>query len=265
MDERGMTNTPMSFSTRSSRLSEANTATSRSSLNVPERHELKKSPITERAQESTVESAEVDGGGKTNEPTTSTAVHPSKFNRVTFMRPRYSRRVHSKSEPHSTSPASASGSVAGDESPAKTADGSITQQEQRRVSAPVPQGSPGSSLIPKPGVRGSFIARQPPIPPRNSSDGKCGLFQSATPRENMGGKLERNALTMTKDVQEPANSPAFSPSNENQPPPKTGESQPNMMVSGRSIRGLRRLRAGSLRGHRGRVFHGPSPHRNSQE
>lgn len=136
-----MTNTPMSLSTRSSRLSEANTATSRSSLNVPERHELRKSPITRRNQEAAIDSAAVVGGGETNgnkalqaicttvtdifivESTTSTATtHSSKFNGVTFMRPRYSRRVHSKSEPHPTSPASASGLVADNESPAKRTD-----------------------------------------------------------------------------------------------------------------------------------------------
>lgn len=66
MDERGMTNTPMSLSTRSSRLSEANTATSRSSLNVPERHELRKPPVTERTQEAAIEPAAVGGGGKAN-------------------------------------------------------------------------------------------------------------------------------------------------------------------------------------------------------
>lgn len=143
MDERGITNTPMSLSTRSSRLSEANTSTSRSSLNVPERHELSKSLITERTQEAAIESAAVGGGGKTNGnkaiqaicttianiyvvESTSTTTHSSKFNYVTFMRPRYSRRVHSKSEPHPTSPAPASGSIADNESPAKRFDSSIT-------------------------------------------------------------------------------------------------------------------------------------------
>lgn len=61
-----MTNTPMSLSTRSSRLSEANTATSRSSLNVPERHELRKPLVTERTQEAAIEPAAVGGGGKAN-------------------------------------------------------------------------------------------------------------------------------------------------------------------------------------------------------
>lgn len=262
-----MTNTPMSLSTRSSRLSEANTATSRSSLNVPEHHELRKSPIAERTQEAAIVSAAEGGGGKANvESTTSTATttHSSKFNGVTFMRPRYSRRVHSKSEPHPSSPASASGSVAGNESPAKRADGSITS-EQRRVSAPVAHGSPGSSLIPKLGIRSSMIAKQPPIPPRNSSDGKCGIFPTTAPREHAEGKLERIPPTVVKDIHEPTNLSAAPPSNENQPPPKTNENQPTMMASRRSIRGLRRLRAGSLRGHRGRVLHGSSPHRSTQE
>ncbi|UKZ58903.1 uncharacterized protein TrAtP1_000224 [Trichoderma atroviride] len=267
MDERGMTNTPMSLSTRSSRLSEANTATSRSSLNVPEHHELRKSPITERTQEAAIEPAAEGGGGKANvESTTGTTTtsHSSKFNGVTFMRPRYSRRVHSKSEPHPPSPASASGSVAGNESPAKRADGSITS-DQRRVSAPVAHGSPGSSLIPKLGIRGSMIAKQPPIPPRNSSDGKCGIFPTTAPREHTEDRLERIPPTVVKDIQEPANLSAVPPGNENQPPPKANENQPTMMASRRSIRGLRRLRAGSLRGHRGRVLQGSSPHRSTQE
>lgn len=124
---------------------------------MPERHELRKSPITERAQEAAVESAAVGGGGKTNgnkaiqaictavtnifvvESTTSITTHSSKFNSVTFMRPRYSRRVHSKSEPHPTSPASASGSVAGNESPAKRADGSITSVRIMKSSVVVAQ------------------------------------------------------------------------------------------------------------------------------
>ncbi|KAL6910228.1 hypothetical protein GGI43DRAFT_378216 [Trichoderma evansii] len=264
MDERGMTNTPMSLSTRSSRLSEANTATSESSLNGPERHESRKSPIIEAAQEVTVESIAVGGGGKTNGSTTSATAHSSKLNTVTFMRPRYSRRVHSKSEPHHTSPASTSGSVACNESPAKRDDGSITS-EQRRVSAPVAQDSPGPSLIPKLGIRGSFIAKQPPIPPRNSSDGKCGISPTTAPKENSEGKLERIPATFIKSIQEPANLPAAPLSNENQPPPKTGENQATTIASGRHIRGLRRLRAGSLRGHRGRVFRGPSQHKSGQE
>lgn len=260
-----MTNTPMSLSTRSSRLSEANTATSRSSLNVPERHELRKSPITRRNQEAAIDSAAVVGGGETNvESTTSTATtHSSKFNGVTFMRPRYSRRVHSKSEPHPTSPASASGLVADNESPAKRTD--VITTSERRVSAPVAHGSPGSSLIPKLGIRGSLIAKQPPIPPRKSSDGKCGIFPTTAQRENTEGKPERVPPTVIKEMQEPANLPAVPPSNENQPPSKTSEHQPTLIASRRSIRGIRRLRAGSLRGHRGRVLHGPSPHRSTQE
>lgn len=153
-----MTNTPMSLSTRSSRLSEANTATSRSSLNVPERHELRKSPITKRTQETAIESTAVGEEGETNgnkaiqaicttatniyaaQSTTSTATnHSSKFNGVTFMRPRYSRRVHSKSEPHPTSPASGSGLVADNESPATRADGSTISVRIMKYSLVVAQ------------------------------------------------------------------------------------------------------------------------------
>ncbi|UKZ86283.1 uncharacterized protein TrAFT101_002120 [Trichoderma asperellum] len=254
----------MSLSTRSSHLSEANTATSKSSLNIPEHHELRNSPIMKTTQEAAGEPTSVGGGGKANGPSTSTTAHPSKLNSVTFMRPRYSRRVHSKSEPHRTSPTSTSGSTACNESPTKSADDSITS-EQRRVSAPVAQGSPGSSLIPKLGIRGSFIAKQPPIPPRNSSDGKCGIFPTTAPKENSKGKPETIPPTVIKDIQEPAKLPTAPPGNENQPPPKTGENQSTIIASTRGIRGLRRLRAGSLRGQRGRAFHGASPHKSSQE
>lgn len=75
MDERGTTNTPMSLSTRSSHLSEANTATSESSLNTPERHELRKSPMMKTAQEAAVKPASVGGGGKANGNKATQAIH----------------------------------------------------------------------------------------------------------------------------------------------------------------------------------------------
>jgi hypothetical protein len=153
-----MTNTPMSLSTRSSRLSEANSSTSRSSLNVPEHHELGKSPIMERVKEAAVESAAVSGGSKTKgnkaasticttvtdkhgvESATSTSTtHATQSTSVTFMRPRYSRRVHSKSEPHATNPATASGSIVGNESPAKRIDDNITTVRIMRGSLVIAQ------------------------------------------------------------------------------------------------------------------------------
>ncbi|KAM0252832.1 hypothetical protein ACHAQJ_007517 [Trichoderma viride] len=262
MDGRGMSNTPKSLSNRSSRPSEANTTTSESSVNVPERRELRKIPTMVTTRNSAVESPAVGGVVKTNGSITpGVTVASSKLSNVIFMRPRYSRRVQSKSEPPHTSPAS--GSVACNESPAKRTD-DTTPYEQRRVSAPVAQGSPGSSLIPRLGIRGSFIARQLPIPPRNSSDGKCGAFPTSTPKENAEGRLERIPRAI-KDIKEPANMPATPPSNENQPPPKTGENQSTMTASSRGIRSIRRLRNGSLRGRRGRVFRTPSLHKSSRE
>lgn len=134
MDERGISSTPKSLLTESSRLSEANT-TSDSSCNVSERRASK---ITTVAT-ATRDLGAVNGGSQTNgnrpseshvcsAPTdiavlasvTDAPAMASKTSNVIFMRPRYSRRVQSKSEPCRASPEPSSAKL--DESPAKRTD-----------------------------------------------------------------------------------------------------------------------------------------------
>ncbi|PTB67648.1 hypothetical protein BBK36DRAFT_3657 [Trichoderma citrinoviride] len=180
------------------------------------------------------------------------------------MRPRYSRRVQSRSEPTSTSPVSES--TDSNLLPAKPADDTT---EQRRVSAPIAQAissssgtsnsSPAPSLIPKPGNKGLPAVRQLPIPPRNSSDGKCGIYPSPAPRESPERRLPR-IPTVTKVVRDttPIAAMATPTKNENQPPQKTGENRSTVATSGRPGRSIRRMRAGAERGRRGRASQGPA-------
>lgn len=137
MDERGISSTPKSLSTESSRHLEAR-GSSESSLTVPELRTLRITPAVIAIQAPGVESHAVDGKVKTNgsepfeqyelhsltltaiESTTETTAIPSKTGSVIFMRPRYSRRVQSKSEPAHRSPTSES--IKCSEPPAKTTD-----------------------------------------------------------------------------------------------------------------------------------------------
>lgn len=189
---------------------------------------------------------------------------PSKIGNVTLMRPRYSRRVQSRSEPVSASPVSEPADR--NLPPAKPADDTI---EQRRVSAPISQAiSSGSgtsnssaapSLIPKPGNKGLPAVRQLPIPPRNSSDGKCGLYSTPAPRDSPERRLERLSA-VTKAVRDATPVPATgTPTrNENQAPQKTAENRPTA-TSSRPGRSIRRMRAGAERARRGRASQGPAP------
>ncbi|KAL7822662.1 hypothetical protein V8C26DRAFT_252750 [Trichoderma gracile] len=275
MDERGMNSTPKSLLTGSSRHSEAK-GSSESSFAVSELRAPRIMPAV-IVQGSSVKPHLVETKAKTNsaappaqcepkQPTLSdtrstaeTDATSHKIGNVTFMRPRYSRRVQSKSEPVSNSPASESADR--DLPPAKLTD-DVT--EQRRVSAPISQAissgsgsgsgnnSPAPSLIPKPGNKGLPAVRQLPIPPRNSSDGKCGIYPAPAPKESPERRLER-IPTVTKMVRDMTPIPATgTPTrNENQPPQKTA-------ASSRPGRSIRRMRAGAERARRGRAPQGPA-------
>ncbi|RFU73507.1 heavy metal tolerance [Trichoderma arundinaceum] len=260
MDERGLSNTPKSLSTKSRSPSETNT-TSESSVNTSERPESRHLPVFTATQDPGIETRAINGKGKEHAPTTDATVISPKTSNVIFMRPRYSRRVQSKSEPSHTSPAV--DSVHDGEPPANRVD-EAKPSEQRRVSAPMAQGSSASSMIPKPGNRGSSVVRQLPIPPRNSSDGKCGVFTTPAPKENAERRLERIPVPI-KDTKEATNVAIITARNENQPPPKTGENHSTIAASSRGTRSIRRLRAGSLRGRRGRISRRASLQKNSQE
>ena len=127
------------------------------------------------------------------------------------------------------------------------------------MSAPMAQSnSPAPSMIPKLGIRGSPTVRQLPIPPRNSSDGKCGTYPIPTPKDNTERVSER-IPAVAKDGKGTASVPATTTTRiENQPPPKTGENHSTMTTSSRGGRSIRRVRTGSLRGRRGRIYRGPA-------
>ncbi|KAH6610089.1 heavy metal tolerance [Trichoderma cornu-damae] len=121
MDERGISNTPKSLS-MSSRLSEANT-TSEKSVGVSERREHKHMPARIATRDAAVEAqpgvVESRTNGSESQPTKDAKAMSSKPSSIFFMRPRYSRRVQSRSEPSHTSPAP--DSVKCIESPAESA------------------------------------------------------------------------------------------------------------------------------------------------
>ncbi|KAL6880870.1 hypothetical protein J3F83DRAFT_10809 [Trichoderma novae-zelandiae] len=281
MDERGMNSTPKSLLTDSSRHSEAN-GSSESSFAVSELRAPRIMPAAVIVQGSSVKPHIVDTKAKPNsaapseqrasssltrsdtKSTTDTEATLSKIGNIMFMRPRYSRRVQSRSEPVSMSPVSES--AGNSQPPAKAADDTA---EQRRVSAPIAQSigsgsgtsnsSPAPSLIPKPGNKGLPAVRQLPIPPRNSSDGKCGIYPTPALNQSPERRLERNPA-VAKGVKETASvSATNTPTrNENQPPQKTGETRSTMTTSSRSGRSIRRMRAGADRGRRGRASQDPA-------
>ncbi|UKZ80370.1 hypothetical protein TrVFT333_008128 [Trichoderma virens FT-333] len=215
MDDRGMSSTPKSLSTESSRRFEAK-GSSESSFAVSELRASGIMPTVVATQGPGVEPLPVGGKSKprsielsrqpalqslasssTDSITEATDI-PPKISNVVFMRPRYSRRVQSKSEPVHKSPES--GSVKCSEPSAKEPDDTV-----RRVSIPMAQSSsPAPSMIPKPGNRGSPAVRQLPIPPRNSSDGKCGTYPTPTPKGNSEETLERSPVVVeASDAYEP--------------------------------------------------------------
>ncbi|KAL7944251.1 hypothetical protein V8C42DRAFT_353666 [Trichoderma barbatum] len=277
MDERGISSTPKSLSTESSRRFEAK-GSSESSFTVSNLRPSSILPAVIAIQGSDVEPLAVDRKIKPDgiEPSEQPALHPlplsateyiagitaipSKNCNVVFMRPRYSRRVQSRSEPVHKSPGAEA--VKCSEPLAKAADGT---SEQRRVSIPVAQSnSPAPSMIPKPGNRGSPVVRQLPIPPRNSSDGKCGTYPAPMPKANSEGTLGRTPA-VTKVVKETTSVQATANAqNENQPLPKMGENQSTMTTSSRGGRSIRRLRTGSLRGRRGRISRGSAAPTNQE-
>ncbi|KAH0494471.1 hypothetical protein TgHK011_001088 [Trichoderma gracile] len=282
MDERGMNSTPKSLLTGSSRHSEAK-GSSESSFAVSELRAPRIMPAV-IVQGSSVKPHLVETKAKTNnaappaqcEPnqpalgdiksTAETNATSHKIGNITFMRPRYSRRVQSRSEPVSISPASESTNR--DLPPAKP-----TDDVTRRVSAPISQAissgsgsgsgisnnSPAPSLIPKPGNKGLPAVRQLPIPPRNSSDGKCGIYPTPAPKASPERRLERTP-TVTKVVRDATPIPATgTPTrNENQSPQKTGESRSTAAGSSRPGRSIRRMRAGAERARRGRAPQDPA-------
>ncbi|ETS06732.1 hypothetical protein M419DRAFT_67644, partial [Trichoderma reesei RUT C-30] len=266
LDERGMNSTPKSLLTDSSRHSEAK-GSSESSFAVSELRAPRIMPLTKAKTNSAAPSTQHEASQPTPGDTKSTGdtnTVPSKVGSVTFMRPRYSRRVQSRSEPVSNSPATESADR--NLPPAKPTD---NVPEQRRVSAPISQaissgtgsgtGSPAPSLIPKPGSKGLPAVRQLPIPPRNSSDGKCGIYPTSALKESPERRWERTP-TVTKVVRDTTPVPATgTPTrNENLPPQKSGESRSTAATSSRPGRSIRRMRAGAERARRGRGPQGPT-------
>ncbi|KAL7937322.1 hypothetical protein V8C35DRAFT_331176 [Trichoderma chlorosporum] len=268
MDERGMTSTPKSLSSESSRRFEAKDSSESSFTAASELRVSEVIPAVVVIQNPGVKPLQVGGKAKVNsvgpsgqpEPISETTAISANIDNVVFMRPRYSRRVQSKSEPVHKSSEPESVKCSGPS--AKSTDDNA---EQRRVSTPMAQSSnPAPSMIPKPGKRGSPAVRQLPIPPRNSSDGKCGTYPTPMPKDRSESAFGR-VPTAAKDTSEMANVPITATTNiENFPPPKTGENQSIIATSNRGARSIRRLRTGSLRGRRGRASRGARAP-NSQE
>ncbi|PNP54544.1 hypothetical protein THARTR1_05101 [Trichoderma harzianum] len=269
MDERGTSSTPKNLSTESSRRLGAKDS-SESSFTASELRASKIMPAVIGLQNPGIKPLSMGGKAKTNsiepsgrvalpslarsppESIVETAAVPSDIGNVVFMRPRYSRRIQSKSEPVHKSPKSGADDC--NEPPAKSTD---AHTDQRRVSAQTAQSnSPAPSMIPKPGNRGSPTVRQLPIPPRHSSDGKCGTYPTPAPKDNSGRPSE-GIHSVTKDKEMTSVAATSTAKNENHPLPKTGENQSIMTSSSRGGRTIRRPRAGSLRGRRGRVSRGP--------
>ncbi|KAL6821607.1 hypothetical protein V8C40DRAFT_55137 [Trichoderma camerunense] len=272
MDDRGTSSTPKSLSTESSRRLRAKDS-SESSFTASELRASEVMPAAIGTQNPGITPLPMGGKAKTNtieasgraalpslargspESIAETTVVPSDIGNVVFMRPRYSRRIQSKSEPVQKSPKSESSKC--NEPPAKSTDANT---EQRRVTAQTVQtaqsNSPAPSMIPKPGNRGSPTVRQLPIPPRHSSDGKCGTYPTPAPKDN-SGRASEGILSVTKNKETAGVAVTSTAKNENHPLPKTGENQSIMTTSSRGGRTIRRPRAGSLRGRRGRIFRGP--------
>lgn len=273
MDDRGTSSTPKSLSTESSRRLRAKDS-SESSFTASELRASEAMPAAIGIQNPGITPLPMGGKAKTNtieasgraappslargspESVAETTVVPSDIGNVVFMRPRYSRRIQSKSEPVHKSPKSESGKC--NEPPAKSIDANTGQ---RRVTAQTVQtaqsNSPATSMIPKPGNRGSPTVRQLPIPPRHSSDGKCGTYPTPAPKDN-SGRASEAILSVTKDKGTASVAATSTATNENHPLPKMGENQSIMTTSSRGGRTIRRPRAGSLRGRRGRIFRGPA-------
>ncbi|KAK4067187.1 uncharacterized protein Triagg1_7915 [Trichoderma aggressivum f. europaeum] len=270
MDERGTSSTPKSLSTESSRRLGAKDS-SESSFTASELRASETMPAVIGIQNPGIKPLPMGGKAKPNsieasgrtalpslarrspESIAETAAVPSNIGNVVFMRPRYSRRIQSKSEPVHKSPKPESAKCS--EPSAKSTD---TNTEQCRVSAQTAQSSSPAapSMIPRPGNRASPTVRQLPIPPRHSSDGKCGTYPTPAPKDN-SGRASEGILSVTKDKETTSVVAASTAKNENHPLPKMGENQSIMMTSSRGGRAIRRPRAGSLRGRRGRISRGP--------
>ncbi|KAL6808883.1 hypothetical protein GGI42DRAFT_365834 [Trichoderma sp. SZMC 28013] len=271
MDERGTSSTPKSLSTESSRRLGAKDS-SESSFTASELRTSEIMPAVIGIQNPGIKPLPMGGKAKTTsieasgrvvlpslapsspESIAETAAVPSDIGNVVFMRPRYSRRIQSKSEPVHKSPKPESAKC--NEPPAKSTDANT---EQCRASAQTAQSSSlaAPSMIPRPGNRGSPTVRQLPIPPRHSSDGKCGTYPTPAPKDN-SGRASEGMPSVTKAKETTSVVAASIAKNENHPLPKMGENQSIMTTSSRGGRTIRRPRAGSLRGRRGRVSRGPA-------
>ncbi|KAL7912632.1 hypothetical protein GGI35DRAFT_258009 [Trichoderma velutinum] len=270
MDERGMSSTPKSLSTESSRRLEAK-GSSESSFTVSELYasgippsvvigisgsRIKPLSVVEKVKTNSIETpgnpALLSLARSSQESIAETKTVPPKTGNVVFMRPRYSRRVQSKSEPVHKSAESES-----ERCSKPPANGTDITAEQHSVSVQMAQSnSPTPSMIPKLGNRGSPAVRQLPIPPRNSSDGKCGTYLTPRPKGHPE-RASEGVPSITKDIKDTAGVPATTAAkSENHPPPKTGENQSAMATSRRGGQTIRRQRTGSLRGRRGRVSRG---------